>query len=183
MTCALKLGLIISGRSSLIQCAVSFLGLRYHPLPVPLNSTQRLTWRDAQPRCVERERKREMSHLQAGEAQHRPLEGGSTQPCGGAGRGWWLEGVRAHRGASLFKRRSLSHYQQSGGKTGTVRISHEETAKAQFVHRSCCIRFPDYFDFEKLVFWVQSFLVDTAAGHAVATRRQEGWGGLIPRSD
>ena len=129
MTCALKLGLVISGRSSLIQCAVSFLGLRYHPLPVPLNSTQRLTWRDAQPRCVERERKREMSRLQAGEAQHRPLEGGSTQPCGGAGRGWWLEGVRAHRGASLFKRRSLSHYQQSGGKTGTVRISHREMQK------------------------------------------------------
>ena len=70
-----------------------------------------------------------MSHLQAGEAQHRPLEGGSTQPCGGAGRGWWLEGVRAHRGASLFKRRSLSHYQQSGGKTGTVRISHREMQK------------------------------------------------------
>ena len=181
MTCALKLGLVISGRSSLIQCAVSFLGLRYHPLPVPLNSAERLTWRDAQPRCVERERKREMSCLHAEEAQHLPTEGASTQPCGGAGLG--VEGVRAHGGASLFKRRSLSHYQQSGGKTGTVRISHEETAKAQFVHRSCCIRFPDYFDFEKLVFWVQSFLVDTAAGHAVATRRQEGWGGLIPRSD
>ena len=180
MTCALKLGLVISGRSSLIQCAVSFLGLRYHPLPVPLNSTQRLTWRDAQPTCVERERKREMSRLQAGEAQHRPQEA-ALSPV--AGRGWWVEGLRAHRGASLFKRRSLSHYQQSGGKTGTVRISHEETAKAQFVHRSCCIRFPDYFDFEKLVFWVQSFLVDTAAGHAVATRRQEGWGCLISRSD
>ena len=126
MTCALKLGLIISGRSSLIKCAVSFLGLRYHPLPGPLNSTQRLTWRDAQPRCVERERKREMSRLQAGEAQHRPQEA-ALSPV--AGRGWWVEGVRAHCGASLFKRRSLSHYQQSGGKTGTVRISHREMPK------------------------------------------------------
>ena len=126
MTCVLKLGLVISGCSSLIQCAVSFLGLRYHPLPVPLNSTQRLTWRDAQPRCVERERKREMSRLQAGEAQHRPQEA-ALSPV--AGRGWWVEGLRAHRGASLFKRRSLSHYQQSGGKTGTVRISHREMQK------------------------------------------------------
>ena len=126
MTCALKLGLVISGRSSLIKCAVSFLGLRYHPLPVPLNSAERLTWRDAQPRCVERERKREMSHLQAGEAQHRPQEA-ALSPV--AGRGWWVEWLRAHRGASLFKRRSLSHYQQSGGKTGTVRISHREMQK------------------------------------------------------
>ena len=126
MTCALKLGLVISGCSSLIQCAVSFLGLRYHPLPVPLNSAQRLTWRDAQPRCVERER--EMSHLQAGEVQHLPpLKEAALSPV--AGRGWGVEGVRAHCGASLFKRRSLSHYQQSGGKMGTVRISHRETPK------------------------------------------------------
>ena len=127
LTCVLKLGLVISGCSSLIQCAVSFLGLRYHPLQVPLNSAERLTWRDAQPRCVERERKREMSCLHAEEAQHLPTEGASTQPCGGAGLG--VEGVRAHGGASLFKRRSLSHYQQSGGKTGTVRISHREMQK------------------------------------------------------
>ena len=37
--------------------------------------------------------------------------------------------MRAHCGASLFKRRNLSHYQQSGGKTGTVRISHRKMPK------------------------------------------------------
>ena len=74
------------------------------------------------------ERKREMRHLQAGQVQHLPpLKEAALSPA--AGRGWGVERVRAHRGASLFKRRSLSHYQQNGGKTGTVRISHREMPK------------------------------------------------------
>ena len=133
MTCALKLGLVLSGHSSLIQCAVSFLGLRRHPLPVPLNSAQRLTWRDSQPRYVERERKREIRCWQAGEAQHLPTESVSTQPCGGAGvSGRWGEGTLW--GQSFCKRGSLSHYQQSGAKTGPLRSSHREVAKAPFFH-------------------------------------------------
>ena len=148
MTCALKLGLVISGRSSLIQCAVSFLGLRYHPLPVPLNSTQRLTWRDAQPRCVERERKREMSCLHAEEAQHLPLEGGSTQPCGRAGLvGRGGEGTLWGQSFQEKESQSLSaEWRQDGDCSNQP----QGDAKAQFVHGSCCIRFPDFFDFEKL---------------------------------
>ena len=62
-----------------------------------------------------------------------PLSQSALSPV--AGREWGVDGVRAHCGASLFAReRSLSHYQQSGAKTGPVRSSHREVAKAPFFH-------------------------------------------------
>ena len=77
---------------------------------------------------------------QAGEAQHLPTESVSTQPCGGAGvSGRWGEGTLW--GQSFCKRGSLSHYQQSGAKTGPVRSSRREVAKAPFFHEFVVLDF------------------------------------------
>lgn len=87
--------------------------------------------------------KGEACRLRKGSAY--PLSDPALSPGG-------MQGVRAHSESQCFlKRRRPSDYQQSGAKMVPIGISHRESAKAQFVHENCCIRFPDYFDFEK--FW------------------------------
>ena len=96
------------------------------------------------PVCGVREDGEKGTACRLGKGSAYPLSEPALSPGG-------MQGVRAHsENQSFLKGRRPSNYQQSGAKMAPIGISHRESAKAQIVHENCCIRFPDYFDFEKL---------------------------------
>lgn len=97
------------------------------------------------PVCGVREDGEKGAACRLGKGSAYPLSEPALSPGG-------MQGVRAHgESQSFLKRRRPSDYQQRGAKMAPTGVSHRESAEAQFVHENCCIRFPDYFDFEK--FW------------------------------
>lgn len=153
MTCALKLGLVISGRSSLMQCAVSFLGAGIIP-PVSLYSAQRLTWRDASP-GVWREEERNEPLAGWGRRSIYPLNEPALSPV--AGLGPRRRGEEARVGPVLFQEK------ESQSLSGRVEVRwgllESDTGRQpkQFVHRYLLV-----LDFQIILifrtcglFWVQ----------------------------